>query len=302
MMIRCPKCSFEQPDEQYCAACGVDMKSFEKKRPLSEKITKNSFTYLFLFFSILVGTTFFIKNNWFSNDWSNLDFQPAQQKQEREAASLPSEQPQIPFSSSDKSDLRQAISQEPRQENPYLEIKVLELPTNLIAYLLDRDLLAEDFNQFSIVVPEALRLQEVDFSAYSQVYSEKYYLNAFKSPLRIQQSVYDETLDDDLGFILEFSVNTFRSEEVSIDISLNRNFYESEQDGASSLWQKINETLNFREGSAYLLMGILPQRPLHPSETNLFRDGYLGLMNASEYAQGEITMAVLLRYSTDKDK
>ncbi|MBL7687566.1 MAG: hypothetical protein JNJ49_05985 [Bdellovibrionaceae bacterium] len=35
-MIRCPKCEFEQPDDQYCAKCGVDMSRVEvKKAPLT---------------------------------------------------------------------------------------------------------------------------------------------------------------------------------------------------------------------------------------------------------------------------
>lgn len=36
-MIRCPKCEFEQPDDQYCAKCGVDMSRVEaKKAPLTK--------------------------------------------------------------------------------------------------------------------------------------------------------------------------------------------------------------------------------------------------------------------------
>lgn len=31
-MIRCPKCEFEQPDDQYCAKCGVDMSRVEAKK------------------------------------------------------------------------------------------------------------------------------------------------------------------------------------------------------------------------------------------------------------------------------
>lgn len=36
-MIHCPKCGFEQPDDQYCAKCGVDMSRVEvKKAPLTK--------------------------------------------------------------------------------------------------------------------------------------------------------------------------------------------------------------------------------------------------------------------------
>ncbi len=36
-MIRCPKCEFEQPEDQYCAKCGVDMSRVEvKKAPITK--------------------------------------------------------------------------------------------------------------------------------------------------------------------------------------------------------------------------------------------------------------------------
>src|SRR5690554_1249978 len=36
-MADCPKCGFTQPDDQYCANCGVDMHSYQ---PEPEPITK----------------------------------------------------------------------------------------------------------------------------------------------------------------------------------------------------------------------------------------------------------------------
>lgn len=35
MLVRCPRCSFEQPQDQYCARCGVDMQHFHHKSSFS---------------------------------------------------------------------------------------------------------------------------------------------------------------------------------------------------------------------------------------------------------------------------
>ena len=42
MLIQCPRCGFSQPEDQYCAQCGVNMQSFQKKeKPFLKKIFEN---------------------------------------------------------------------------------------------------------------------------------------------------------------------------------------------------------------------------------------------------------------------
>ena len=43
MMINCPKCGFSQPEDQYCAKCGVDMVAYRpKEKSVSEKFFSNT--------------------------------------------------------------------------------------------------------------------------------------------------------------------------------------------------------------------------------------------------------------------
>lgn len=43
MMINCPKCGFSQPEDQYCAKCGVDMLSYRpREKSISEKFLHNT--------------------------------------------------------------------------------------------------------------------------------------------------------------------------------------------------------------------------------------------------------------------
>lgn len=51
MLVRCPKCNFSQPQDQYCAQCGIDMLSFKPiDLPFHKKLLKSG---LFQFFFIL---------------------------------------------------------------------------------------------------------------------------------------------------------------------------------------------------------------------------------------------------------
>jgi len=43
MLVNCPRCGFSQPNDQYCAQCGVDMNSFKRKTPpLFKRIFSNA--------------------------------------------------------------------------------------------------------------------------------------------------------------------------------------------------------------------------------------------------------------------
>ncbi len=65
MMIQCPKCGFEQPKDQFCAKCGVDMNRYHAKAPpLSKRIGNNSALYLVLILGFILGSVFYLRSNW----------------------------------------------------------------------------------------------------------------------------------------------------------------------------------------------------------------------------------------------
>jgi hypothetical protein len=51
MLIRCPKCGFQQPTDKYCAQCGVDIENF---KPQSVSATKKFFTNPLMHLSLIV--------------------------------------------------------------------------------------------------------------------------------------------------------------------------------------------------------------------------------------------------------
>jgi hypothetical protein len=62
MLINCPRCGFQQPKDQYCAQCGVDIEHFKAPRiPFFSKIFKNPFVQLSLLIilSATVGLTIY---------------------------------------------------------------------------------------------------------------------------------------------------------------------------------------------------------------------------------------------------
>lgn len=53
-MISCPKCHFQQPKDQYCAKCGVDMGNYKPPRPSLGQMVTTLFKPLLLFLGILL--------------------------------------------------------------------------------------------------------------------------------------------------------------------------------------------------------------------------------------------------------
>jgi hypothetical protein len=49
MMVNCPRCGFSQPQDQYCASCGVDMLAFKPAgKPFYQRVVSNTFFQIFI--------------------------------------------------------------------------------------------------------------------------------------------------------------------------------------------------------------------------------------------------------------
>lgn len=65
MLVRCPKCHFEQPKDPFCAKCGIEMASYKPPADtLIGKILKNATAVFFIVVvALFAGTFYFFKTN-----------------------------------------------------------------------------------------------------------------------------------------------------------------------------------------------------------------------------------------------
>jgi len=59
-MMNCPRCDFTQPEDQYCAKCGVDMENYSKHIPIYQRLLNSSQLHLIIILSIILGTLFYL--------------------------------------------------------------------------------------------------------------------------------------------------------------------------------------------------------------------------------------------------
>ncbi len=65
MMINCPRCQFSQPNDKYCAQCGLDIENYRPPAvPLFKKLFNDPFFQLSVVLLISLGSGFYVyKNN-----------------------------------------------------------------------------------------------------------------------------------------------------------------------------------------------------------------------------------------------
>ena len=60
-MMDCPKCGFNQPNDKYCAKCGVDVEEFRQKPPnVFKRVANSSNVHLAVIIGVIVGTLFYL--------------------------------------------------------------------------------------------------------------------------------------------------------------------------------------------------------------------------------------------------
>lgn len=295
MIIHCPKCNFEQPKVEYCAKCGVEISKYKKKPlPLKDRISKNSSVYIVLILSVMIGLTIHLKNNWLSSNEEIYSFQPANDKQAREVASNTQQTLKLENSHSLTEKNSEIVDNKQADENPYVEIYVIEMPTNFLAFFANKALNKPSLSKLNHTsISDANRSYLDKIPSSHILYQTTYYVNSFQDPFTLQQTVFDPNLDDDLGFYLNIGIDSFREKNLILNLSLRRNFYTNGNTGSN---ERLSEKVELKVNETKVIFGILPHKELTEQESNLFQTGYLNLLNTPSYQSLESTFVIILTY------
>ena len=75
MINKCPKCGFGQPQDQYCAKCGVDMIAYKAPpQPLMKKLAENLFIQLVMILFLGTGIVFWLRQNSIQSTQARVEF------------------------------------------------------------------------------------------------------------------------------------------------------------------------------------------------------------------------------------
>jgi hypothetical protein len=75
MMVTCPKCGFSQPQDRFCAKCGVDMENFKPSAPpITKRILSNPILHIALAFVLIFVMILFIRHHSQQEITSRMEF------------------------------------------------------------------------------------------------------------------------------------------------------------------------------------------------------------------------------------
>ncbi len=296
MIIGCPKCGFEQPEVDYCANCGVNVRAFKpKKPPLKDRLFRNSYFYLALMILLLSGTTFFIKENWFPAEKRVYTFVPSSYQEnlaESEKSNWENDDTQA---SNESPSQREPASKAIVEESaPRLEVLVARVPTTSLAYIVGQEILPEDLKRMkSYPIRKALEAKDLAALEDAKIlYTLNYVILAQQDPLVVQQYLFDAAAQDEIGFKLTTAVDSYRNDQLIFLLRLTQNFY------VDKVVHREDQALRVQIGEqqSRIITGVLPHKPLSPREKVLLQSGYLGMMNTPEFQSSEHTFIIVLTY------
>lgn len=101
MNVSCPKCSFEQPRDRFCANCGIDMENYRApNKPLGQRLLGSSLFYGILAL-ILIGAAILLVTNTSNKKFQNTIPAPQYSVNQQPAAALATEPPEAPVEIAD---------------------------------------------------------------------------------------------------------------------------------------------------------------------------------------------------------
>lgn len=58
--MKCPKCGFDQPDDEFCASCGVNVKAYQPHTSLSRRLASSAFFNVAILVIVFISSAYFL--------------------------------------------------------------------------------------------------------------------------------------------------------------------------------------------------------------------------------------------------
>ncbi len=303
-MVKCPKCEFEQPEDVFCASCGVNMKSFTAPRTRSKFgliVVGLALISMAGFLAIKISDSYDkIKTNTLKTGDALDDFNKELNKATKQntEASKP-----IPLNDS-------AIAPV-NKSDAVPTAAVSEASASPDATAAPSAVDAEISNQ--ITVEFALAPKETMEKLGLSVGSPGSVVTAIKPP-RVLQSLSSEThaLDqqqqahfsqisqepksrENIGIQIDVFMSHFAVNNADYKINIKRSIPESGTNGEIRVVsQDFSESINIPAGQGFVLSGLIPRKNLTEAEAPLYSSSILRIMLDPGFQKYEQEFIVLI--------
>lgn len=332
MMIECPKCGFRQPDDQFCASCGVNIKTYVHNQQ-AEGQTKSSHkkSYFILAACTLAGLTLswglinrykHIKLNDHSTHTTRQarEFESLLSKQkllqqeaptpnpsaetEQAVAAPPTTNPPVEIqnkmpgvAASTTTDANPRIAAENPQNKRQIEALYFEVPSDTLPLAISK---AQNYKTYGEVSLGVLDRNEKEVGALIQNLlrirkPQTMAQNASAAKVTARLSQYSRLPNEtvDIGITLLAEVSYTGESEAQVKLQFGQNFSKLiQQQNAGDL---LPAQLTVKKGQLLLFIGFLPRREFTPAEAQFFqRHSILATALSPAFQSGQNEFAILL--------
>lgn len=326
MLVKCPRCDFSQPKDQYCAQCGIDMQSF---KPPRKSVLKSYLTDPLLYLAIaliIVGVSIatlykkdksnlaqrvsFLKGNVQIASTNGLDKKSSMEtavarlEAEVPSASPPKDTaPEVEttrrMASVETASPSAAAATKPAAaiNGPVVRVYYAEVPRHALERLYAESQATGQFNSFGdytagILPDVAKRISAPSLKILVLEKAEK----SITKAVQLFAGVHDHELEDVIGLstyieLAEIENNSFRG-----NIEVIRSLRENGERASGSI-QKNSYPAIFElgPGAGFFIAGVLPHGQL-PHEEQLVKQGPFRILKSPSFQNKESEFVIFIEF------
>ncbi len=321
MMHECPKCGFVQPQDQYCANCGLDIENYKPApEPLLKKLGKNTvLQVLIVIVTLLAVTTYiFIKQKeviekHFALTQQNLDEVSPLLDTNSEDETLNGATESVGAPTNEVVDTSpSSVTESPTKANKSAALNSADKITPLIKHelvitfaeasnsllqqlasegqILNETAQRRSFSNPNIEAVDRLKDRDSEFRTLAGGESE---------PLAVGSSlVFDFThisghTNDNVGLDLE--ITPVALGENNIELNLTGQLHLKAEDGSTIASQEINANYLFPNKSTLLMVGFLPRQSIRQEDLHGFSNTPLAIFESLQLINGLTDFVIFIQ-------
>ncbi len=312
MLVDCPKCGFNQPDDQYCAQCGVDMQNYvPKPKPLWVRVTNKPSFHIAMALLIAVGIfswiyisqkqridntirsafnqTAPVAENDYEEETPEPDTQAPAPRQQQEVA-------MAALAGSTSAQQQQRVVTPTPELPKSLRVSYAEVPRALVElWIAEGQVINETANTRSLLLngtPDIQNFAREEWGLFKLPGGRRLSLANSSTPRR-DEYLQESQDGQEIGLVIEIIPSQIGIENISFDLQMLITLPASLLGDAYAT--TMTGSYSFNPNSSLVILGGLPQQGIQGEQRSPFTRSPLQILTSPEYIGGTSEFAIFIQ-------
>ena len=325
MLINCPRCGFSQPQDRYCANCGVDIENFQpKETPWYQRVLLSPILHVALIFILVLASVLFIRQRERQELYNRVEYLrggPVIVERRTDVAGLPSTtMPAMPSTTlvggdiaskttSSLTDNRATLtsttsttSARASNNSPTLKAYYVEIDQSSLNSFIEDSRSTGQFNRFDEAfwgaVPDIEKklskaahlqiLHKIEKSFDSSHNSQQWFLG-----LRAAES------ENNIGLMTYVALaEPTRDGIIRGEVEVQRSFREGSNPTGNITKKSFPAAFELGPRMGFMMSGVLPRKIALENEDEFEADGLLKIFKSATFRSGKSEFTLFLEFDT----